>query len=55
MCVCVYVCIFVCVCVCVSAHVSECVSVCVDGLSLNMEIALNNWINSLNLQPLHLI
>ena len=26
----------------------ECVSVCVCGLSLNMEIALNNWINSLN-------
>ena len=23
-------------------------SVCVGGLSLNMEIALNNWINSLN-------
>ena len=23
-------------------------SVCVCGLSLNMEIALNNWINSLN-------
>ena len=42
MCVCVYVCACVCVCVCV------CVSVCVGGLTLNLEIALNNWINSLN-------
>ena len=45
-------CVCVCVCVCErereSAHVCECVSVCVGGLSLNMEIALNNWINSLN-------
>ena len=42
----------VCVCVCVCVYVCEytCVSVCVwvHGLSLHMEIALNNWINSLN-------
>ena len=30
----------VCVCVCVFVHVG--------GLTLNLEIALNNWINSLN-------
>ena len=41
-----HVCVCVCVCACVCAHV--CVSVCVGGLTLNLEIALNNWINSLN-------
>ena len=35
-----------CACACVCAHV--CVSGWVGGLTLNLEIALNNWINSLN-------
>ena len=48
------VCVPVCVCVCVFVHVCGgvrvrvCVSVWVGGLTLNLEIALNNWINSLN-------
>ena len=42
--VCVCVCVYLCMCVCVCVRVR----VCVDGLTLNLEIALNNWINSLN-------
>ena len=52
MCVCMRVCVCVCVCLCVCVCVCVCVfgPVCgwVGGLSLIMEIALNNWINSLN-------
>ena len=45
-CVCVCACVCVCTCACVCARV--CVWVWVGGLTLNLEIALNNWINSLN-------
>ena len=53
---CVCVCKRVCVCVCVYVYLCVCVCVCVcifvpvyvPIIECNLEIALNNWINSLN-------